>query len=562
MKQKNILIITLIFSFITYNLSFAQAPSWLWAKNFSTYIYCLSTDKDGDIYACGDFGGTIKFDSIELKVNGDKSQMYIVKFSPEGKALWAKTTEYDSGSGFSRARALAIDLEGNVYVTGMFNYYCKFGKYKLTVKGNPLETADAFIVKYSSDGELIWATSAGGECGYIESWAIDSDTEGNIFFTGNFTAKSIKFDTLTINAYQNSCQGMYPEIFIAKYNTNGKALWAKAINGNDFDLSYGVATDNKNNVYITGHSLSKSVKIENDIFPLSNSRDMLLVKFNSEGKLLWMNNKYGIETYSVTTDSKGNSIVCGEFMKDTLIMNKDTLFREHSKMFTAKYSPGGDIKWAKTATKGKYAYVLPVTTDSLDNVYIGGWFTKQPFIYDTINISGSKGNFITKYDSSGNFIWVKSVKGAERLRSIHCDKIGNIYSAGEFTVSELLFDTIVLLQNNKQGFIAKLAPSLFTTIKSAPETKTDLLLYPNPCTDELYINVSHFGNVKHLITVYDIHGTAIFQTQTTYNTQTQSPQNAQTQATLTINTRSFPPGLYLTRIQSSNSTTTRKFIKF
>ncbi|MBP7496836.1 MAG: T9SS type A sorting domain-containing protein [Bacteroidales bacterium] len=72
---------------------------------------------------------------------------------------------------------------------------------------------------------------------------------------------------------------------------------------------------------------------------------------------------------------------------------------------------------------------------------------------------------------------------------------------------------------------------------------------PNPCTDELTINVSHFQNVKHLITVYDIHGTAIY--------QTQSPQSS-----IIINTRSFPPGLYLTRIQSPNSTTTRKFIKF
>ncbi|MBP7497132.1 MAG: T9SS type A sorting domain-containing protein [Bacteroidales bacterium] len=72
---------------------------------------------------------------------------------------------------------------------------------------------------------------------------------------------------------------------------------------------------------------------------------------------------------------------------------------------------------------------------------------------------------------------------------------------------------------------------------------------PNPCADELFINVSHFQNVKHLITVYDIHGTAIYQTQNT-------------QSSITINTHSFTPGLYLVRIQSPNSTTTSKFIKF
>ncbi|MBP7496829.1 MAG: hypothetical protein KA792_04110, partial [Bacteroidales bacterium] len=124
MKSKIIIVFVFLLSFITYNLSLAQAPDWLSVKHFkAASLSNCKSDKDGNIYACGDFGGIIKFDSIELKAYGDKSQIYIVKFSPEGKALWAKTTEYDSGSGFSRARALAIDLEGNVYVTGMFNYY-------------------------------------------------------------------------------------------------------------------------------------------------------------------------------------------------------------------------------------------------------------------------------------------------------------------------------------------------------------------------------------------------------------------------------------------------------
>ncbi|MBP7496826.1 MAG: SBBP repeat-containing protein [Bacteroidales bacterium] len=540
MKLKIIIVFVFLLSFITYNLSLAQAPNWLWAKNYPTSIYSITTDKVGNFYVCGGI-----------------SSMFITKFTQEGKILWTKTAD----SGITTAKSITVDNYGNIYVIGKFNAPgCQFGKYSFKII-DPLEGMDLFIVKYNPDGELIWATSAGGKCGYIEPWAIDSDTEGNIFFTGVFTAKSIKFDTLTINAYQNSCQGMYPEIFIAKYNTNGKALWAKAINGNDFDWAYGIATDKDNNVFITGYSNSKSLSIGNINISLSNSRDMLLVKFNSEGKLLWMNNKYGIETYSVSTDSKGNSIVCGEFMKDTLIMNKDTLFREHSKMFTAKYSPGGDIKWAKTATKGKYAYVLPVTTDSLDNVYIGGWFTKQPFIYDTNIVPCDTGLFITKYDSSGKFNWVKCVEGHGKIRALHCDKFGNIYMAGYYTDTLISFDTIAITQKNGTSqFIAKLAPSLFTTIKSAPESKTDLLLYPNPCTDELTINVSHFQNVKHLITVYDIHGTAIYQTQSIQNTQTQTSHNAQT--TITINTRSFPPGLYLTRIQSPNSTTTRKFIKF
>ncbi|MBP7496709.1 MAG: T9SS type A sorting domain-containing protein [Bacteroidales bacterium] len=133
----------------------------------------------------------------------------------------------------------------------------------------------------------------------------------------------------------------------------------------------------------------------------------------------------------------------------------------------------------------------------------------------------------------------------------------------------VVYYAIEVIPKNKCNPSAKAAKgSYFTSLSNIVNNKAilgidensdlqNITLSPNPCTDELTINVSHFENVKHLITVYDIHGKAIYQTQNPYNAQTQT-----TQTTLTINTRSFPPGLYLTRIQSPNSTTTRKFIKF
>lgn len=555
MKSKIIIIFVFILSFITYDSSLAQAPAWLSVKHFKAVLLNnCKTDKEGNFYACGSFSGTIKFDSIELKAYGDKSYMYIVKFSPTGKTIWAKTTEIDSG--ISRAKAIAVDYEGNIYVTGVFQYpFCIFDQYKLIVKDQIYKTSDMFIIKYNPDGKIIWAKSAGGACGYTESFAAVADSKGDLYIAGYFQAQYVLLDTIRLNKASTACGSIGQALFIVKYSADGKALWAKNTGGNDdLDWAHGVAVDKKDNVFLTGYFGADYISFDTITLKktITKTEQLYIAKFNSKGKTLWAKTEptYSF-AYFVTTDSKDNCYIMGNIRKDSMIFGKDTLNGQpNDNACVLKYDSDGNQIWGRAASKHNIVAGYSVATDSLDNVYAGGWFTNQPFIYDTLTVPCDTGFFITKYDSSGKFNWVKCVEGHGKIRALHCDKYGNIYLAGFFTDTLINFDTISITQKKGTSqFIAKLAPSLITTIKSAPEPKADLILYPNPCTDELYINVSHFKNVKHLITVYDIHGTVVFQTQST-----QSP--------ITINTRSFLPGLYLTRIQSPNSTTTRKFIKF
>ncbi|MBP7496827.1 MAG: T9SS type A sorting domain-containing protein [Bacteroidales bacterium] len=559
MKSKIIIVFVFLLSFITYNSSLAQAPAWLSVKHFqnATLNNC-KTDKDGNLYACGSFSGTIQFDTIVLKAYGGNSYMFIVKFSPTGKTIWARTTEFNSGA--SLARAIAINLDGNIYVTGQFNYPdCQFGNYKLIVKD--YMQADVFIVKYNKDGEVIWASSVGGACGYTDAFAATADSKGDLYIAGYFQAQYVLLDTIRLNKASTACGSIGQALFIAKYSADGKALWAKNTGGNDdLDWAHGVAVDKKDNVFLTGYFGADYISFDTITLTKTKGEQLYIAKFNSKGKTLWAKTENtNSNAIYAATDSKDNCYIIG-ILSTELIFGKDTLdSKTNFNACVLKYDSGGNRIWGRAASQNAAIAGYSVTIDSLDNVYIGGWFNKQPFAYDTVTVPCDKGLFITKYDSSGNFNWVKCVETDGFIRSLHCDYFGNIYLAGQFT-DTVNFDTIKIAQKGISKFIAKLAPSLITTIKNTPESKTDLLLYPNPCTEELTINVSHFKNVKHLITVYDIHGKAIYQTQSLYNAQTQTSKNAQT--TITINTRSFSPGLYLIRIQSPNSTTTRKFIKF
>mmetsp|Transcript_9259 Transcript_9259/g.12733 ORF Transcript_9259/g.12733 Transcript_9259/m.12733 type:complete len:116 (+) Transcript_9259:371-718(+) len=79
---------------------------------------------------------------------------------------------------------------------------------------------------------------------------------------------------------------------IAKYDSNGQFIWQTSIGGPLLEYPQQVATDHQNNVITVG-STSSSWWILNGT-NITGSTDCLVVKYNSDGQLLWyskQNNK-------------------------------------------------------------------------------------------------------------------------------------------------------------------------------------------------------------------------------------------------------------------------------
>src|SRR5262249_39465652 len=72
--------------------------------------------------------------------------------------LWAKS---DGGTNIDSCRAIAVDGAGNSYTTGSFDSpSVAFGSYAL--KNSAGGSDEIFVAKYDSDGNPLWAKSAGG----------------------------------------------------------------------------------------------------------------------------------------------------------------------------------------------------------------------------------------------------------------------------------------------------------------------------------------------------------------------------------------------------------------
>src|SRR5678810_684831 len=107
-------------------------------------------------------------------------------------------------------------------------------------------TGDIFIVKYDTSGSPMWAVRSGGIDDDGAS-SISVDGNGNIFLTGFFSSPSITFGSNTLN-----CGSTYGDIFVAKYNSTGTALWGKRAGGSYNQKGNGISNDGIGNVYISG----------------------------------------------------------------------------------------------------------------------------------------------------------------------------------------------------------------------------------------------------------------------------------------------------------------------
>src|SRR5690606_9918666 len=103
---------------------------------------------------------------------------FLVKLSPEGKVLWARR---GGGAAVDSARDLAMDASGNIYVTGRFGETATFGASTLTSVGRN----DVFLVKYSPEGEVLWARSGGG-AGEDWAYSVVVDAGGDAYLAGDF----------------------------------------------------------------------------------------------------------------------------------------------------------------------------------------------------------------------------------------------------------------------------------------------------------------------------------------------------------------------------------------
>ena len=375
-----------------------------------------------------------------------------ISFSQSSGWQWAKGS---FGRGTQVVSCVASDHNGNLYAAGGFDD--SFMVFENTVLRCGT-TEHIFVAKFSPAGNVIWATSAGGD-GSDQVTAIATDPGGNIYITGYFGSDSIAFgSTVLVNHGFNN-------VFIAKYDSSGNAIWAKSIVGTDDDAARGIATDSSGNVYITGGFTSASISLGTITLHQvgSGGSEFFVAKYDSAGNVLWakMAGSINYESSSpgagIAVGESGNVYVTGSFSGNTLVFDAIEITTPGSytnySVFIAKYDAAGNVLWANSAGGRANDFSHAIAADADGNTYITGYFLSDTMAFGSYNlINQSTGSFnqsffIAKYSPLGALLWAKGAggNGPELGTSLSIDLLGNVYVTGSFNSNEFVLDSVAVL---------------------------------------------------------------------------------------------------------------------
>src|SRR6185436_16244210 len=149
--------------------------------------------------------------------NNGYDNVFVTKVASNGTSLVYST--FLGGNFYEFGQGIAIDINGNAYVTGQ-TYSANFPTTAGAYQTSNIGSSDVFVTKVASNGvSLLSSTYLGGSNDDI-GLGIAVDTSGNAYVTG-YTV-STNYPT-TAGAYKTTNNGSF-DIFLTKVTTNGASL--------------------------------------------------------------------------------------------------------------------------------------------------------------------------------------------------------------------------------------------------------------------------------------------------------------------------------------------------
>ncbi len=507
--MKNLILFFVIGFCICNGDVFSQNTDWLWAKNVGGNLSeegkCVTTDLDGNVYVVGSFNSSsIVFGNFTL-INNGLSDAFFVKYDSLGNVLWAKSVGDNLNE---RAVSVTTDDMGNVYFVGDFDsQIIDFDGTQLT---NSYVDPDMFLAKYSSSGVLQWVTTSTG-AGSEYARSVQVSQVGEIYIGGYLNGPLNTFGNITLIS-----SGDF-DVFIAKYDSTGNALWAKAFGGTLSDQANFIAIDDSSNTYLTGNFSSPSISFDNLSLTNAGQFDVFVTKFDSLGNALWAKAIGGAAletTAGVSVDAAGNVYLAGSFYDSIMVVDTFHLSNAGgSDIFISKLDNNGIAIWAKTINGTSFESASALKCSLTGETFIGGRYYGSSFTIGTTTMSnitaGQSDIFIAKFDTNGNELWAKcgNDSGNSLLNSIALNEAGNVYSTGSYTGTNMNFGNYAIQNAGASDiFLAKMG-NVITGLEDILN-QDDFTLYPNPSSNTITFDLSNNSSVD--ITITDCSGKVVY----------------------------------------------------
>lgn len=242
----------------------------------------IAVDDTGNLYIIGSYALIANFGTESL-ISSNFSNIFIAKIDKNGNFIW---TKHAGGAQDDIGNGIALDLNGNIYVTGSFRLIADFGNLQLNVQDNVLggsnQYDNIFVGKLDNGGNFKWVVQAGGD-GRDYGVSLDVNDNGDIFVAG-IIANDSWFDEGGAIFLSNTSGNQ--NSFIAKYNSRGTCQWVRGFTSDDENRVYHIAADKQGNAFVSGRFSGKTTFTNIEETAIG-THDAYLVKYNQTGAIVW-----------------------------------------------------------------------------------------------------------------------------------------------------------------------------------------------------------------------------------------------------------------------------------
>jgi trimeric autotransporter adhesin len=234
---------------------FNSAGSLQWSTYYGSssdeFGYSTATDTSGNVFLAGYTSGAtgLATSGAHQTASGGGIDGFLVKFNSAGVRQWAT---YYGGSGYDYCNSTAVDVFGNVYLTGpteSSSGMVSGSGYQLTPGGG----LDAYLAKFNSSGVRQWGTYYGGS-GTEQGYSVATDIHANVYLTGQTNSTT---GIASSGAFQPTFAGT-SDVFLVKFNSSGSRRWGTYYGSSGNEYGSSVATDTSGNILVTGLTNSTS----------------------------------------------------------------------------------------------------------------------------------------------------------------------------------------------------------------------------------------------------------------------------------------------------------------
>ncbi len=395
---------------------------------------------------------------------------------------------YLGGNLSDSAYAVAVDAQGNAYVTGTTWSQSNFPTTAGSIKRTFSVAGAAFVTKFSPAGDkLIYSTVlTGNKTPFDESfgYAIAVDGAGNAVVAGTTSTQNFPVK----NALQPQLAGDLDAIegkgdaFVTKLSADGAALiFSTYLGGSDRDHASSMALDASGNVYVTGWTRSMDFPMSHAMQPDLGGNEFasFAAKIADDGSSLIYSTYLGLGTGGtlayLAVDSSQRACIAwtNEQLPRDASTSDVTVARLNADGSALDFQKSNFLR--KPGASGGYANVSGLALDSSGGIYVTGSttapsdFQTTPNAFQPAFAGGYSDVFVAKFNSSSlNLEYLTYVGGASELelsRAITVDGAGSAYVVGRTESADFpTADPVQAKLNNgvatpaSDAFVFKLSP--------------------------------------------------------------------------------------------------------